>query len=82
VSDTAYGPYDAWAALASLAEDLTADLAWEVKESGAHLAIASDRIGQTEAEVEASMKRHAEKISGGSGHEPIREAGDWLNENP
>jgi hypothetical protein len=82
VSDTVYGPYDAWSALASLAEDLTADLAWEVKESAAHLAIAADQIGRTEAEIEASMQRHAENLSGGSGHNPISEASEWLKENP
>jgi hypothetical protein len=81
VSDTVYGPYDAWSALASLAEELTADLAWEVKESGAHLAIAADQIGRTEAEVEESMRRHSEKLSGGSGHNPIGEANEWLKEN-
>jgi hypothetical protein len=82
VSDTAYGPYDAWAVLISLAGDLTGDLAWEVKESGTHLEIASDRIGQTEAQVEASMQRHAEKISTGSGRHPLKDANDWLWENP
>jgi hypothetical protein len=81
VSATVYGPYDAWSALASLAEDLTADLAWEVKESGAHLAIASEQIGRTEAEIEASMQRHTEKISGGSGYDPIGGATKWQKDN-
>lgn len=78
VSDSKYGPFETWSALASLAQDLTADLAWEVKESATHLALAADRTGRTEAEVEASMRRHAEKLGGGSGHDPIGDAGEWL----
>jgi hypothetical protein len=81
VSDTVYGPYDAWSALADMAEGLTADLGWEVKESAAHLAIASDQVGRTEAEIEASMKRHTEQLGDGSGHKPISDAGDWLKEH-
>jgi hypothetical protein len=80
-SDTAYGPVDTWVALATLAKNLTADLAWEVKQSAEHLAIASERTGRTEAEIEASMRRHAEKIRGGSGYNPIGEATEWVNQN-
>ena len=82
VSDTVYGPYDTWAELASLAEGLTTDLAWEVKESAAHLAIAAEQTGRTEAEIEASMKRHAEGLGGGSGVDPIGDASKWVKENP
>lgn len=82
VSDTVYGPYDAWTALAQLAEDLTGDLAWEVKSSGEHLAIAADQTGRTEAQVEASMKAHAEKLGDGSGVDPIGDAGKWVKEHP
>jgi ElaB/YqjD/DUF883 family membrane-anchored ribosome-binding protein len=80
-SDTTDGPYQAWSALASLAENLMINLAWEVKESAAHLEIATDRIGQTEAQAEESMRRHSEKLSGGSGRDPIGNANWWLNEN-
>lgn len=80
-SDTEFGPYAAWTALAALADNLICDLAWEVRESAAHLAIASDRVGQTEAQVEASLRRHAEKIEGGSGVDPIGGATTWLNEH-
>ncbi len=82
VGNTAYGPYDSWSALASLAEKLTADLAWEVKESGVHLDIASDRIGRNEDEIEADMRRHSEKISAGSGYNPIGDATEWVKEHP
>ncbi len=76
--DTEYGPYDTWSALLNLAEGLIADLAWEVKESATHLALASDQIGRTEAEIEASMAKHAQELEGGSGHKPIKDAHDWL----
>jgi hypothetical protein len=80
-SDSEYGPREAWSALASLAEDLMTDLAWETKECAAHLEIASHRIGQTEAEVEAALRRHGAKLGHGSGRDPIGEAGKWLTEN-
>jgi len=57
------------------------DLAWEVRESAVHLAIASDRVGQTEAQIEASLRRHAEEIEGGSGLDPIGGANTRLNEH-
>ncbi|MCT2588258.1 hypothetical protein [Actinophytocola gossypii] len=76
--DTEYGPYDTWSALADLAEGLITDLAWEVKESATHLSLAADDLGRTEAEVEASMVKHAEQLGGGSGHTPIKDANDWL----
>lgn len=80
-SDTTDGPYQAWSALVSLAEGLVINLAWEVRESAAHLEIATDRIGQTEAQAEESLRRHAEKLDGGSGRDPIGKANWWLNEN-
>ncbi|MFJ1762551.1 hypothetical protein ACIOD2_19685 [Amycolatopsis sp. NPDC088138] len=80
VSDSPDGPCAAWTALVSLAEDLVLDLAWEIKASAEHLEIASDRIGQNEAEVEAALRRHAAKLTG-SGHDPIGGADEWLNEN-
>jgi hypothetical protein len=80
VSDSPDGPRAAWAALVSVAEDLVLDLAWEIKESATHLEIASHRIGQTEAEVEAELRRHGAKLHG-SGHDPIGSATEWLNEN-
>jgi hypothetical protein len=76
--DTEYGPYDTWSALVNLAEGLIADLAWEVRESATHLALASDQIGRTEAEIEASMAKHAQELEGGSGYKPIKDAHDWL----
>lgn len=76
--DTEYGPYDTWSALLNLTEGLIADLAWEVRESAAHLALASDQIGRTEAEIEASMAKHAQELEAGSGHKPIKDAHDWL----
>ena len=82
VSDTVYGPYDSWAELASLAEGLTADLAWETKASGEHLAIASEQTGRTEADIEASMKRHSDSLAGGSGYDPIGDANKWKKDNP
>lgn len=80
-SDTTDGPYQAWSALVSLAENLMIDLAWEVRESAAHLEIATDRIGRTEAQAEEALRRHSEKLSGGSGRDPIGKATWWLNEN-
>ncbi|MEA5361662.1 hypothetical protein VA596_19125 [Amycolatopsis sp., V23-08] len=80
VSDSPDGPHAAWAALVSLAEDLVLDLAWEIKASAEHLEIASHRIGQNEAEVEAALRRHAAKLTG-SGRDPIGGADEWLNEN-
>ncbi|MDT7729693.1 MAG: hypothetical protein QOI21_6269, partial [Actinomycetota bacterium] len=80
-SDTTDGPYQAWSALVSLAEGLVINLAWEVRESAAHLEIATDRIGQTEAQAEESLRRHAEKLDGGNGRDPIGKANWWLNEN-
>ena len=80
-SDTPDGPYHEWSALVSLAEGLVIDLAWEVRESANHLDIATNRIGQTEAQAEESLRRHAEKLSGGSGRDPIGKASWWLNEN-
>jgi hypothetical protein len=77
--DTEYGPYDTWSALVDLAEGLVADLAWEVRESATHLALASDQIGRTEDEIEASMAKHAQELAGGSGHKPIKDAKDWLD---
>jgi hypothetical protein len=79
-SDSADGPRAAWAALVSLAEELVLDLAWEIKESAAHLEIASHRIGQTEAEIVEALRRHAAKLHG-SGQDPIGSATEWLNEN-
>jgi hypothetical protein len=77
--DTEYGPYDTWSALVKLAEGLIADLAWEVRESANHLLLAADQTGRTEAEIEASMAKHAQQVDEvGSGHEPIKDAGDWL----
>jgi hypothetical protein len=76
--DTEYGPYDTWTALVDLAEGLVADLAWEVREAAAHLALASDQIGRTEAEIEASMAKHAQDLEAGSGYKPIKDAQDWL----
>lgn len=81
VSDSPDGPYEAWFRLALLSSDLMSDLAWEVKQSAEHLAIASEQTGRNEAEVEASMRRHAEKIRGGSGHSPIDDASQWVNQN-
>uniref|UniRef100_UPI003F496FBF hypothetical protein n=1 Tax=Amycolatopsis sp. CA-293810 TaxID=3239926 RepID=UPI003F496FBF len=80
-SDTTHGPQKTWAALVLLAENLLIDLAWEVKESAAHLEIAADRIGQTEAETEEALRRHARSITD-SGRDPIGVASGWLNENP
>ena len=82
VSDTVYGPYDAWAAVTSLAESLTGDLAWEVQQSGTHLAIAAEQTGRTEAQIEASMRKHTDSISGGSPYDPIGDNNRWLKENP
>lgn len=81
VSDTVYGPYDTWAAVASLAKELTADLAWEIKSSGEHLAIAAEQTGRTEAQIEDSMKRHAQMLDHGSGYDPIGDATKWVNEH-
>ena len=76
--DTEYGPYDTWSALVDLAEGLIADLAWEVKESATHLALASEQLGRTEEEIEASMAQHAKMLETGSGHKPIDDARGWL----
>lgn len=76
--DSEYGPYDTWSALADLAEGLILDLAWEVKESATHLALAANDLSQTEAEVEAAMAKHAEQLGGGSGHKPVKDANEWL----
>lgn len=57
------------------------DLAWEVKESAAHLASASDRISQTEDLVEASLRRHAENLSNAVRSDPLGNASRWLNED-
>lgn len=81
MSDRPDGLYEAWFALSLLSSELMTDLAWEVKHSAEHLAIASEQIGRTEAEIEASMRQHAERISGGSGYNPIGTAGNWISQN-
>ncbi|MFD8495228.1 hypothetical protein [Amycolatopsis sp. NPDC059657] len=78
-SDSPEGPMEAWLALVRLAEELTLDLAWEVRESSAHLEIATDRIGQTEAETEAALRRHATKLSEVERNNPIDRADHWLD---
>jgi hypothetical protein len=81
VSDTVTGPYEQWSAISSLAHELTADLAWEVKASAEHLEIATEQTGRTEAQIEDSMKRHAKMLEGGSGYDPIGDATKWVNEH-
>ncbi|WP_439382711.1 hypothetical protein [Amycolatopsis lexingtonensis] len=82
VSDTTDGPFPAWQELAALAGNLMSDLAWEVKESAVHLQLAAERHGRTEAEITESLRRHARKLEGFVGHDPIGTATRWLDEHP